>query len=73
MRRATATSRQQRGRISMLRVTLEDDCGSYTVDRFKHDDTIKPVIEAFISVLLAAGYHDDLISKFIETEGRGDE
>lgn len=52
----------------MLRITLDDDSGSYSVELFKHDDTIQPVMDSFIRVLLAAGYSPETIGQYIESE-----
>jgi hypothetical protein len=51
----------------MIRLTLEDNNGTYSVELKQHDDSIQPVVDAFVGVLGAAGYAPKTISSYIAT------
>jgi hypothetical protein len=51
----------------MIRLTLEDDNGLYSVELKQHGDSIQPVMDVFVSVLGAAGYSPETINAYIAT------
>jgi hypothetical protein len=51
----------------MIRLTLEDNNGTYSVELKTHGDTIQPVFDAFVGVLGAAGYSSETINAYIAT------